>query len=90
MEERRNTLVHSFNHHSPLISDLEIHEWIHDALRTSEPTVTTIQIDGLRRQDFIKFVDIKYAHDILQMTQSTAENKRTIGKCPLCEKEWRA
>jgi hypothetical protein len=80
MEERRNTLVCSFDHQSPQISALEIHDWIHDVFRASEPTVTMIQIDGPRLQVFIKFVDIQYAHDILQTTQGTAEYKHTTGE----------
>ena len=42
-----------------------------------------IQIDGPRRQVFIKFVEIKYAHDILQTTQGTAEYKHTSGEVPI-------
>jgi hypothetical protein len=34
-----------------------------------------IQMDGFGRQIFIKFVEIQYAHDILQTTQGTAEYK---------------
>ena len=80
VEERRNTLVCSFDHQSPRISALEIHNWIHDVLRAAEHTVTMIQIDGPRRQVFIKFVEIQYAHDILLTTQGTAEYKHTSGE----------
>ena len=85
MEERRNNLVCSFEHQSPRISALEIHEWIRDVLRAPESTGTMIQIDDPRRQVFIKFVDVQYAHDILQTTQGTAEYKHTSGECPLSE-----
>ena len=59
----------SFDHQSPRISAYKIHAWIHDVLHASEPTVTVIQIDGPRRQVFILFVDIQYAHDILKTTK---------------------
>ena len=75
MEGRRNPLVCSFDHQSPRISAFEIHNWIHDVLRAAEHTVTMIQMDGFGRQIFIKFVEIQYAHDILQTTQGTAEYK---------------
>jgi hypothetical protein len=67
--EERNTMVCSFHHQSPRISAYESHEWIYDVLDASEAKVTMIQIDGPRRQVFINFVDVQYAHDILQVTQ---------------------
>ena len=79
MKERRNALVCSFDHQSLRISAYEIHEWLHDVLHVSESTVTMIQIDGPRRQVSIKFVDVQYAHNILQMTQGTAEYKHSNG-----------
>jgi hypothetical protein len=38
-----------------------------------------VQIDGPRRQVFIKFIDVQYVHDILQITQHTAEYKHSNG-----------
>jgi hypothetical protein len=80
MEERRNILVCSFDLQSPRNSACEIHEWIHDVMRASEPTVSVIQIDGPRRKIIIKFVDVQFAHDIFQMTRSTAEYKHSSGE----------
>jgi hypothetical protein len=38
-----------------------------------------IQIDGSRRHGFVKVIDVQYAHDIIQMTQGTAEYKHSNG-----------
>jgi hypothetical protein len=38
-----------------------------------------IQIDGPRRQVFVKVIDVQYVHDILQMIQGTAEYKHSNG-----------
>lgn len=73
-------LVCTLDHQSPRISAYEIHEWIHDALHVSDARITMIQIDGPRRQVFIKIVDVRHAHDILQTKQGTAEYKHSCGE----------
>ena len=59
MDERRNTLVCSFDHQNPRISAFEIHNLIHDVLRAAEHRVTMIQIEGPRRQFFINHLKAK-------------------------------
>ena len=87
MEEKKKTLVCSFDHQSPRTSAYQIHEWIHNVLHVSEPTVTMIQIDGPRHQVFIKFMDIQYAYDILQMTQGTAKYKHLTAEVSIVQIE---
>ena len=56
MMGRPNTLVCSFDPTSPRITAWDIHEWIHDALQIPEQDVLMVQIDGVRRQVFIKLM----------------------------------
>jgi hypothetical protein len=39
------------------ITPFEINEWIHNTLRIPEQNVTMIQVDGIRRQVFVKLVN---------------------------------
>jgi hypothetical protein len=57
MGEHKNTLVCSFTKDSHRVSALDIHEWIHDKLRLREQDVTLVQIDGIRRQVYVKASD---------------------------------
>jgi hypothetical protein len=54
MGDRKNTLVCAFTKDSHRISALDIHEWIHDKLRLPRNEVELVQIDGIRREVFIK------------------------------------
>ena len=66
MAERQNTLTSIFDPKNPCISAYEIHEWINDHLRIPEHEVLMIQIEGQRRQVFIKQSD--ELHRMLQAT----------------------
>jgi hypothetical protein len=80
MNERQNTIVCTFNPASPRISAFEIHEWIHNHLRIPEQAVNMIQIDGTRRQVFIKLIDIECVQALFQGTDGLAEYKHTNGE----------
>jgi hypothetical protein len=69
MSERRNNVVFSFDPKSPRISALDIHEWIYEQLHVPENVVNMVQIDGPRRQVYIKF-DSQYVQDLLQLPVS--------------------
>jgi len=79
MSEGRNTVVFSFGPKSPRISALDIHEWVYEQLHMPENLVTMVQIDGLRRQVYIKFTDFQYLQDLLQLPVSPNTNM-TMGK----------
>jgi hypothetical protein len=68
MSGRKNTIVCCFDHHSPCISDFEVHEWIHDTMRLHEDEVAMIQIDGDKQQVYMKLHDYKRMSDILKST----------------------
>ena len=59
------------------ISAYEIHEWINDQLLVREDTVSMIQIDGPKRQVFIKFLNLMYAQEVLNATSGQAKYKHT-------------
>jgi hypothetical protein len=48
--DRKDTIVCSFEKHSPRISAYEIHEWILRELKKEKEEVGAIQIDGFHRQ----------------------------------------
>jgi hypothetical protein len=80
MAERRNTVVCNFELVSPSITALKIHEWIHDVLRIPEQTVQVIQIDGTKRQMYIKFIDNECILDLIRATNGKAEYKHHTGE----------
>ena len=80
MSERRNTLVCCFDPASPRLTAFDIHEWIDSQLQVSEHSVLMIQIDGMRRQIYIKFIDISYVYDIVRATNEETIYKHVTGE----------
>jgi hypothetical protein len=58
----------------------DIHEWIRDILRIPEHTVAMIQIDGKKRQVYIKLIDEKCVLSLLRSTDGQAEYKHHTGE----------
>jgi len=75
MAERLNTIFCTFDPTSPRVTAYDIHEWIQQVLRIPEHTVSMIQIDGIKRQLFIKLIDNAYVQALLRETNGQAEYK---------------
>jgi hypothetical protein len=80
MAERHKTVICSFDHSSPRITAYDIHEWIHVVVRIPEHKVKMIQIDGKKRQVFIKVPYIESVHALLSETGGQAEYKTPSGE----------
>ena len=80
MSERRNTLLCCFDPASPRLTAYDIHEWIQSQLKVLEHSVSMIQIDGIRRQVYIKFIDLSSVHDILRVTNGEIVYKHVTGE----------
>ena len=75
-----NTLVCTFDPASPRINAWDIHEWIHETLQIPEQDVQLIQIDGIRRQVFIKLPTSEHVIKIVRDTNGSAEYKYPSGE----------
>ena len=80
MSERRNTLVCCFEQNSSRMTAFDINEWIHEQLKVTEHSVQTIQIDGTRRQVYIKFKEFQSVQDILHATKGETIYKYVTGE----------
>ena len=83
MAERQNTVVCSFDSSSPRITAYDIHDWLHATFRIQENAVSMIQIDGIKGQIIIKFVDNQSVHVLLRDTAVRAEYKYPNGEIPI-------
>jgi len=68
MAIRSNTIVFTFDPASPRITTHDIHEWLHEEIRIQEQKVQTIQIDGIKRQVYVKLTDKDYMSSIINST----------------------
>jgi hypothetical protein len=57
---RNNSVLFNFDPASPRITAHEIHEWLHAERRIQEQKVQMIQIDGIKRQVYVKLTDKEY------------------------------
>ena len=78
--ERQNIVVCSLDPKSPRISAIDIHEWVFEQLHLPENVVTMVQIDGTRRQVYIKFTDFLYLQDLPHSTTGQSEYKHDNGE----------
>ena len=79
MGERQNTFVCAFDPQSPRISAYEIHEWVFETLCLQESEVKMIQIDGPKRQVYIKVSEPLRMQELLTSTEGQAEYRHTNG-----------
>jgi hypothetical protein len=87
MCERQNTIVCSFDLASPRISAFQIHEWLHDTFRLHESDVRMVQVDGPRRQVYVKFTDLDRMQTVFQSTSGQAEFWQDTGEIGLVKIE---
>ena len=80
MAERLNTIVCNSGSASPKITVFDIHEWIHNTFRILEQNVTMIQIDGIRRQVFIKLINNDCVQSLLMDTSGEAKYMHQSGE----------
>ena len=80
MAEVKHTIVCTFEQTSPRISAHEIHEWIHDQLQVTEHSVKMIQIDGTKREVYVKFMDDEYVQNILRTTKGHTDYRHVTGE----------
>ena len=80
MAVRQNTIVCTFDPTSPRITAFEIHEWIHDTLKIPEQKVRMIQIDGTKRQVYIKLMEREYSTNIIRETGGQVMYKHGTGE----------
>jgi hypothetical protein len=79
MSERQNTIVCAFDIRSPRISAFNIHEWIFETLRLEEEDLSMVQIDGPRRQVYIKLKNADQVCTFLHESGGQKEYKHDNG-----------
>jgi len=72
--------VCSFDPTIPRITAWDIHEWIYASLKIPDQEVQMIQIDGVRRQVFIKLISNDKVMTILRETNGQVEYKYPTGE----------
>jgi hypothetical protein len=82
MTERLNTLVCTFDPASPRITAYDIHEWIYATLRLPDSDVNMIQIDGIKRQVFIKMTNIEKVQAVVNATGGEIDYTYPTGQIP--------
>jgi hypothetical protein len=75
-------VVCCFDPSGPLVAAFDIHEWLHDVFKIPEHIVNAIQMEGPKRQVYIKFIEQSYVQvqALIRDTNGQAEHKHTTGE----------
>jgi hypothetical protein len=79
MAERENTLVYTFDAQSPRITAYDIHEWIYETMHLEGTDVAMVQVDGPRRQVYIKLKECRRMQETLMSTNGQGEFRHSNG-----------
>jgi hypothetical protein len=80
MSERRKTVVCAFDPAGPRMTACDVHDWIFEVLQLPEDEVRMVQIDGTKRQAFIKLAEQQSVINLIHATVGQAECKHHIGE----------
>jgi hypothetical protein len=58
----------------------DVHEWIHDAMRLTEADVVMVNVDGTKRQVFVKLREFNKMQEILTSTRGSVEVRHMNGE----------
>jgi hypothetical protein len=89
MRDSEFRVIFPFAPNSPKTSAYELHEWTHDSLRVDKQDVHATQIEGIRRQMYIKFttaqkaVQFTYTKDTRHCTHVHTNGERTRVRFPM-------
>ena len=72
---------------SPRITAYQIHEWIYEKMQLPENDTRIIQIDGPKRQVFIKFANTERMQHVLQETNGQMEFRHDSGELSMVKIE---
>ena len=85
MVTRQNTIVCTLDPTSLRITAFDIHEWIHKTLRLPEQKVSMIQIDGPKRQVYIKLKEKDYVNTIIRNSEAQVMYKHNTWELSLVD-----
>jgi hypothetical protein len=80
MAIRNNTLVFIFDPAIPRNTAHDKHEWLHATIRIHEQKIQMIQIDGIKKQVFVKLTDKEYMKEIINDTKGRGEYRYHTGE----------
>ena len=87
MVERKNTLLCVFDVAGPRISALDVHTWVFESLKVGEADICMIQLDGTRKQVYIKFNEQEDVLKLLRETGGAVEYKHQNGEISVVKLE---